>query len=811
MKDKAYALIFNSFPNQMSKFRAIDRISEILPLSKEEAHDLAGRTPIIVLDELSEKEGEKLKDYFKVTGVSITLTNDNLVKKRCYRILWPNKPTINFEATKVSNAPGSENKGKEVLAETSKSASKKEAPSTLSEFGKLQGQKKELARELEKLTAEYEIFKKQAREKERTLEENRNKLSTQLEAKTKGRSKEDGSSSKDNEALIKLRAELVKSQTETEEAAKKAKELEKELLMTRSLEADVKKKSFESKEKVDQLKTENETLKESVEKLSSQLKKEKETLVNVQDELKAKQTQITSRHSETEKLNATNQESRKKLNDAADLVKNLESENSELLKREDELKSSLYNTQEELSRVEAEKSSFVEELKAKSELWELKEEEYHKNQIALTELTSKWKVLTAQSDTEQQKTASLEDELRQKTEDFDKLEADYRMQQESLVLYRTKQEEAVEEAQTVRSQIEKSHESLLRVSEERTQEKILFEKEIEEKTRLIEKQAEELRQASTHNIDLEQKNKEKDSAILAQQKEISELKDFKDRYTATRDKYLEYKEQAENKIKGLEDEWLAKGTQYEELSARAQDYEMQLESLKEKLGTLEKKHASLQVEEQANREYRDRFNHLEKRSKEVKDTLTADLVSNQEKLDQMTSELGELKESHNELTHTHEVLVKANHQLEVSSRDSVATRDKQIGELRKKNDSLERQLDSTQRQLKDYMQQLQQQETIQKRLKISNDISEKEAKLKILVEKQAVMEQQIHSKENDIKEILKEQEACEKEVVHFKQLQKHLLEQTKYKDKAKPGRRPPPQAPSAEDSRQEEPQEANAL
>jgi septal ring factor EnvC (AmiA/AmiB activator) len=59
----------------------------------------------------------------------------------------------------------------------------------------------------------------------------------------------------------------------------------------------------------------------------------------------------------------------------------------------------------------------------------------------------------------------------------------------------------------------------------------------------------------------------------------------------------------------------------------------------------------------------------------------------------------------------------------------------------------------------------------------------KEIRMKELVMKQQQLEQEIMEREKSIKEILKAQESVEKELVTFKQAQKHIDEQLKIKSK----------------------------
>jgi len=96
-KNDNHALIFSSFKSEMSKSRIVDKVTALMPLSHEEAYNMVNRTPIIVLDNMDRGEGEKLRNYFDTEGCELVLTEDTFVKRKCYRILWPEKPVLDYE------------------------------------------------------------------------------------------------------------------------------------------------------------------------------------------------------------------------------------------------------------------------------------------------------------------------------------------------------------------------------------------------------------------------------------------------------------------------------------------------------------------------------------------------------------------------------------------------------------------------------------------------------------------------------------------------------------------------------------------
>src|SRR3989338_1618584 len=114
-----------------------------------------------------------------------------------------------------------------------------------------------------------------------------------------------------------------------------------------------------------------------------------------------------------------------------------------------------------------------------------------------------------------------------------------------------------------------------------------------------------------------------------------------------------------------------------------------------------------------------------------------------------------------------------------------AHQSEELESLRMRNQQLSGQWESAQRQIRDFTVQLEQQELIQKRIKVTSELSEHEARLKSLVQKQQTLESEICLREDEMKEILAEQETIEREIITARQAQKYLLEQGKLKEKSR--------------------------
>ena len=94
--EQNWCIVLNPLRNELDKRRVARKITEIFSLSAEEASDLVVNTPIILLDNLSRSIAAKVKEHFHSTGAELILTNDVLLKRKCYRTVWPEPPNLSF-------------------------------------------------------------------------------------------------------------------------------------------------------------------------------------------------------------------------------------------------------------------------------------------------------------------------------------------------------------------------------------------------------------------------------------------------------------------------------------------------------------------------------------------------------------------------------------------------------------------------------------------------------------------------------------------------------------------------------------------
>jgi hypothetical protein len=114
----------------------------------------------------------------------------------------------------------------------------------------------------------------------------------------------------------------------------------------------------------------------------------------------------------------------------------------------------------------------------------------------------------------------------------------------------------------------------------------------------------------------------------------------------------------------------------------------------------------------------------------------------------------------------------------------------EVRRLRELNQELETQLESAQRQARDLLLRVEQQDLIEKRTRLANDLSSKEARLRELALESERLRQEIQDRELRAQSLGSEQAGLEREILEIKQAQRHLLEQSKMKEKASRFKRP---------------------
>lgn len=95
-EDQNWCVILSPIPSEIDRKKVAQKISGGFALSLDEALDLVSNTPIIILDNLTRDIASKVKDYFRAAGAETILTNDVFQKRKCYRTVWPEPPSLAF-------------------------------------------------------------------------------------------------------------------------------------------------------------------------------------------------------------------------------------------------------------------------------------------------------------------------------------------------------------------------------------------------------------------------------------------------------------------------------------------------------------------------------------------------------------------------------------------------------------------------------------------------------------------------------------------------------------------------------------------
>lgn len=107
----------------------------------------------------------------------------------------------------------------------------------------------------------------------------------------------------------------------------------------------------------------------------------------------------------------------------------------------------------------------------------------------------------------------------------------------------------------------------------------------------------------------------------------------------------------------------------------------------------------------------------------------------------------------------------------------------EVRELRETNQSLQTQLESAQRQARELLLRVEEQQLIEKRVRLANELAAKEARLRELVVEGERVHQEIQDRELHAQTLANELADLEREILEVKQAQRHLLEQGKLKEK----------------------------
>jgi len=90
-----WGVVFQSVPSK-NKNEVAKRIEEIFGLGKQDAKQILSNVPLILIDSLSFGLAARIKSYFQKIGVTVEVTNHDIIKKNCSYVSWPQTPDLSF-------------------------------------------------------------------------------------------------------------------------------------------------------------------------------------------------------------------------------------------------------------------------------------------------------------------------------------------------------------------------------------------------------------------------------------------------------------------------------------------------------------------------------------------------------------------------------------------------------------------------------------------------------------------------------------------------------------------------------------------
>ncbi|OQA57092.1 MAG: Chromosome partition protein Smc [Candidatus Omnitrophica bacterium ADurb.Bin277] len=102
-------IVLNPLKSEIERTKIAHEIARVFRIPADEAMDLVANTPIILLDSLSYATALQIKQYFRAVASDLVVSNDSILKRRCYRAVWPSPPDLAFlRGTDIKNPPKAE-------------------------------------------------------------------------------------------------------------------------------------------------------------------------------------------------------------------------------------------------------------------------------------------------------------------------------------------------------------------------------------------------------------------------------------------------------------------------------------------------------------------------------------------------------------------------------------------------------------------------------------------------------------------------------------------------------------------------------
>lgn len=301
-EDQNWCVILSPIPSEIDRKKVAQKISGGFSLSLDEAVDLVSNTPIIILDNLTREIAAKVKEYFRAAGAETVLTNDVFQKRKCYRTVWPEPPSLaflqNWSPAEPSKDDHQELHPEEALNEI-RTLAGKEKPAAVPSLTSIpfmnRTEREQLAEEADRWRRECMKMRQEAKE-----------LHEQLEKAQKENSFQTFTPQEDPEWLEEKEKEIKDAQHLLEHANEKYEILRQEYANARHL----------YEEKITALIQDTEAGKRRIAELTDEIQLTQKDLQTAQDRMNQKEKEwqliqaqeLKTRHSQDEKLAASLEE-----------------------------------------------------------------------------------------------------------------------------------------------------------------------------------------------------------------------------------------------------------------------------------------------------------------------------------------------------------------------------------------------------------------------------------------------------------------------------------------------------------------------
>ncbi|GEM_PF-3410043 len=774
---ESWAVILNTLQEEIKKRSAAQQIQMFFSVSIEEARELLENTPIILLDSISEDNAEKIRDVFVNSGLDVVITGETLVKRKCFRTVWPKELTVEQILRQNSLRSSITQRVVKEISPVSSSNIKREREVPPTPISKQEKPK------TEKTTAESKpITSPSTPAGFQTVPAAKNSGNPDVAFQNASKEMEEKNKKleMDKARIQELLLDAQKENEELREIKKDYEKLKKEIMEYRSQREQFEGAKIEYEGWVRELQEEKSKLEYRIRNLGtdltnkenqyqdlrSQSERYKDEAERLKQEL-GKEIKTTKQYSET---------ARKKESDVEKLIKEVESKNELLTAKDQQIHALTQKAISTESSLEAFRHSSVKEKEALIR-------EMDKKDLGIRDLTVMIDSLKKEN---AQRESHFVSESKNKEQLMGQLNDKLKATVQTLDEFRGRAAKLEEEVEAKRSLIEELKKETDFIRERFEVEKRMSEKRYKEKSDQYD-QVKEIHDRLTSEYEALKKEYNRVSAEW--RKEHERATELKIRLEKSEQEWRELRETYEAKVNSLSSDFNAMGQAYQK-TAR------ELEELRRESGILKKEYADKsKLSEDLGRE----LNELKKNFEITK----INLQETAKDLNAVSSRLEKSQVSFEQACSKINSLEAENDQLKQIAAE-LSERAKRVPELETLNKRLENQLEVAQRHIKDVTVQREQQEIVEKRLRVQNELQERESQLRALAQKQEQLEQDVTARQELIKKILEEQESIQKEIIKAKQAQKHLQEISRMKDKTRTAGKQSLQIVNPESEKEEE-------